>query len=242
MLQSTQGIVLHTTPFSESSIVAKIYTQKWGMQSFLINSVRSAKAKNKPILFQPLTIIELEAYHKQNRGLQKISKVHNTLSLHQSASFDPAKAGLGFFIAEIIYKTIKEEHPDAELFDFLVHSIHQLVETQNSIANFHLAFMIEYSRFLGFYPQYNQYDAPAYFDLKDGNFMLQRPMHMLYVDIKESAVIESLMKSELSACHTIQLSRESRKLLLDSLLLFYSLHISNWSTIKSLQVLEDLFS
>ena len=114
MLHSTRGIVIHTTKFSETSIIARIFTEQFGLQSYLIKGIRRAQSKLKPGLFQPLTILELVVYHKQNRSVQNINDA-TYLYPYQSIPFDIRKSSIALFINELTYKTIHEEESNPEL-------------------------------------------------------------------------------------------------------------------------------
>ena len=118
MLHKTRGIALHTVKFSETSIIAKIYTELFGLQSYLIKGIRKQHSRIKPGLFQPLTILDLTVYHKETGSLQSLKEVHN-LYPYQSLPFDIMKSSIALFMNELIYKSIREEEPNQELFDFL---------------------------------------------------------------------------------------------------------------------------
>jgi DNA repair protein RecO (recombination protein O) len=152
MLHKTKGIVLNYIKYSDTSIIAKVYTEAFGLQSYIINSVRSAKAKNKIALFQPLTLLDLVVYHKNNHGLQRISEMR-CAEPYFSIPFDIHKTSISIFLSELLLKTLKEESDNQELFDFLFHSLHALDKIEKNVLNFHVSFMLRYSFYLGFFPQ-----------------------------------------------------------------------------------------
>jgi DNA repair protein RecO (recombination protein O) len=152
MLHKTKGIVLNYIRYSDTSIISKIYTEAFGLQSYIINGVRSSKAKNKIALFQPLTLLDLVVYHKENRGLQRISEIR-CAEPYFAIPFDIHKISISIFLSEILIKTLKEEVSNQELFDFLYHSFHALDKLENETLNFHVSFLLRYSFYLGFFPQ-----------------------------------------------------------------------------------------
>jgi DNA repair protein RecO (recombination protein O) len=152
MLHKTKGIVLNYIRYSDTSIISKIYTEAFGLQSYIINGVRSNKAKNKIALFQPLTLLDLVVYHKENRGLQRISEIR-CAEPYFAIPFDIHKISISIFLSEILIKTLKEEVSNQELFDFLYHSFHALDKLENETLNFHVSFLLRYSFYLGFFPQ-----------------------------------------------------------------------------------------
>ncbi|PIZ05346.1 MAG: DNA repair protein RecO, partial [Flavobacteriales bacterium CG_4_10_14_0_8_um_filter_32_5] len=125
MLHTTKGIVIHQFKYGEKSVIAKIYTEKFGLQSYIINGVRSKKSTNKFAYLQPLSLVEINAYHKENKGLQHLKSIKLDIPF-QYIPFDVYKGSIAFFVAEVIYKTIKEEEANSELFDFLYNSVQVL--------------------------------------------------------------------------------------------------------------------
>jgi DNA repair protein RecO (recombination protein O) len=152
MLHKTKGIVLNFIRYSDSSIITRIYTDAFGLQSYIVNGVRSSKAKNKIALFQPLTLLDLVVYHKNTTGLQRISEIRYA-EPYASIPFDIHKITISIFLSEILVKTLKEEISNQEQFDFLYHSFHALDKLENETLNFHVSFLLRYSFYLGFFPQ-----------------------------------------------------------------------------------------
>ena len=118
MLSSTKGIVIHHFKYSEKSVIAKIYTKKYGLQSYILNGVRNKKSKNKAAYLQPLSLVEIDANHKDNKGLQRVKTIEFEIPFN-SIPFEIGKSSIAFFIAEILYKSIKEEEANIPLFEFL---------------------------------------------------------------------------------------------------------------------------
>src|SRR5664279_515698 len=125
MLEKTKGIVLHTIKYSENSLILIVYTEEYGRQSYMLTGVHSKKSGGQKKLIQPLSLLSIDVYYKSSRELQKIKeyKSLNPLSgIHSSI----VKTTIGLFMAEILYRTIKEEEKNTNLFDFLVNSIQYL--------------------------------------------------------------------------------------------------------------------
>src|SRR4051812_33656990 len=127
MLHKTRGIVFHVTPYAESSVVAKIYTEQLGLQSYLVNGVRSKKAKIKSGLLQPLSLLDMVVYHKDRGGLQRIKELRQaTGGQFSTIPFDVVKSSVVIFINEVLYKSVKEEEANPQLFDFIFHALQLL--------------------------------------------------------------------------------------------------------------------
>src|SRR5271154_1725059 len=122
MYIKTKGIVLHTVKFSETSVITKIYTEKLGLVSYIVKGVRSAKSKAKAALLQPLTLLEMEVSHRENKQLQFIKEYHRAYN-YQSIPFDTLKSVIALFMLEVISKSIKEHEQNDEMFEFIYESL-----------------------------------------------------------------------------------------------------------------------
>ncbi|MFC0185163.1 DNA repair protein RecO [Pseudarcicella hirudinis] len=149
MLRKTKGIVINYIRYRETSIIVKIFTEEFGIQTFIENGVRSAKSKNKIALFQPLTLLDLVVYHKEGKDLHRISEL-KCLIPFQTLPFNIYKSSIALFITEILGKCMKEETGNISLFRFLLNSILWLDAAEDDFENFHLQFLIKLASFLGF--------------------------------------------------------------------------------------------
>jgi DNA repair protein RecO (recombination protein O) len=236
MLHKTRGIVFRTTEYGETSLVVQIYTELFGLQSYIINSVRKKHPKHHANLFQPLTPVDLVVYHKERPGLQRISEIKAQPPLI-SIPFDIIKTSLIFFLDEILVKSIKEEESNPPLFDFLMQSVEWLDHTEEAPVDFHLVFMILLSKYLGFAPARNQ-SGEEIFNLADGHFQTAYPEHPHFIPFPLSSVFAGL----LNANYTLQnkLTANDRKLLTEYLIEYYALHLENFGEVKSHKVLGEV--
>ncbi|WP_398454838.1 DNA repair protein RecO [Sphingobacterium thalpophilum] len=239
MLSKTRGIVLKTTNYSESSLVAQIYTEAFGTQSYLITGARKPKAKIKANILQPLHLLEIVATHKDNGSLQRIAEAQQTPSLRE-IPYDIIKSSLALFLNEILYKILKEQESDPYLFEFIHQSIRWLDETHLNLANFHLVFLIKLTRFLGFYPITSKQALP-YFNLHEATFSNNLPEHPQVLQEPHTSIFRKLIESEYSNCDRIKMSAADRQFLLEKLLDFYRLHRTDFREMKSLYILEEIF-
>src|SRR5258705_1073932 len=122
MYAKTRGIVLHTLKYSETSVITKIYTEKLGLQSYIVKGVRAAKSKSKAAMLQPLTLLEMEVSHRENKQLQFIKEFRRAF-IYQSIPFDTLKSTISFFLLEVISKAIREHEPNNEMFEFIYDSL-----------------------------------------------------------------------------------------------------------------------
>ena len=240
MLHSTSGIILNSIKYSESSLIVKIYTRDFGLQSYMVNGVRGKRSKQKATLFQPLALVDMQvANSNKGGGLQRISEI----SIHQPYTeipYDIVKSSIAIFLNEILYKALKEDHPDEDMFDFIKNSLLVLDLNHGNCANFHVFFMIQLSRFLGFYPQGKYKEETTIFDLKEGTFIRNLPSHSFFLSTKNSSLLNELITASYETIHELKINNKERKELLQAMILFYQLHISTFKEIKSQEVLEEV--
>jgi DNA repair protein RecO (recombination protein O) len=238
-LHKTKGIVLHYIKYGETSIIATIYTEKFGRQAYIIKGARSPKSKLKANLFQPLFTLNMEVYHKPGRELQMIREVKNTHPF-VDIPFNFKKSTVCLFLAEILYRTLREEEHNPKLFEFIDQNITLFDKADNFLPNFHLTFLLHLSRFLGFYPQDNFSEIECQFDLKEGVFVAAIPVHKYYLPKQASTDFHALLNSGFNDELHFS-SPEMRQFILDKILEFYHFHIESLGNIKSIEVLREVF-
>ena len=237
MLTTTRGIVFHTIPYSDSRVIARIYTEHSGIESFIITISRSKKGKIKNNLLQPLTQLDLVVDYRERNNIHSVREISCSVP-YQHLQDDIIKTSIALFLAEVLYKSVKEEEPNAQLFSFIGNSLHILDLQHEGVANFHLVFLLQLTKFLGFYPQPNMHGERSIFDLRDGVFRDKFPDHLHYLDAAEARMLENLLAMNYSNMETFPLSGEVRRIMLKHLLHYYDLHLHNMHEVKSHQVLE----
>lgn len=242
MLQKTVGIVLHVLKYNDTSHIVEMYTEVCGRASFLVSVPRSRKATVKSVLFQPLSLIEFEADFRPNATLYKIKEAKSYYPF-SSLPYDPYKSSIALFLAEFLYRAIREQAENRPLFAYLVHSITWLDECGEGFANFHLVFLMRLSRFLGLYPNLEDYHEGDYFDMLNSCFVSLRPqLHSSYINPEESGRLIRLMRMNYETMHLFGFSRTERARCLTIINEYYRLHLPDFPLLKSLSVLQELFS
>ena len=238
MIASTRGIVLHTTPYSDSTVIAKIYTEEFGLRSYLVNAAHSKRSGTKSRLLQPLSLVELVVYEKERSQLQRVKEIRT--EIHFSNAQDISRTSILLFLDEVLCHVIREEEKNPLLFEFLHSSIQILDLLPGSTANFHLSFLVQLSKYLGFFPQGNYTSFCPLFDLKAGEFIPERPIHPNYLEARLSERLFQLMQVSYDDSSTLSLTAVERKELLKALLYYYSTHIDSFPALKSHLVLEEV--
>ena len=241
MLHKTRGIVLRSTDYSDTSIIAKIYTEQFGIQSYLIKGAKRKKATVKSNLFQPLSLLELVVYKKERKQLQVLKEARAEIHF-TSIPHEPAKTSIVFFLNEVLLKCLHEEENNPELFSFLHETIQTLDSSEKNFSNIHLIFLIRFSRHLGFFPQGNFSETNSFFDLREGKFISREPQHHDFLTKENSKLLGRLILSNFYSMENLILSVKERKNILDILLHYYELHLSNMGNISSHKVLEQIYA
>lgn len=241
MLHKTRGIVLKTTFYADTGVVVQVFTEKFGIQSYLINGVRKPKAKVHLNMLQPLHLLEMVVYHKANTGIQRVKEVQPS-PLFRSIPYDIIKSTIVMFLNEVLYKSIRQQHTDEQLFDFIYNSMAWFDETEDASINFHLAFLLKLTRFLGFAPSLETRSNHNYFDLQEGAFSSHPPVHAYFLDKADAMLFISLFSTPLDKLHELYLTKVERRAILNKILVFYTLHTASFGDIRAHQVLEDVLS
>lgn len=234
MLHKTKGIVLHTIKFTETSVITKIYTEAFGLQSYIVNGVRNKGAKSKASLFSPMTVLDLEIYRRENKNLQRLKDCRPAY-IYKSFSHDMIKISIAMFLAEVLYKTIREEEANQELYHFIESSLVALDEAAPADNNFHLVFLLNLSRYLGFFPGNSGRNGFEYFDLKEGKFTVEMPVHNCFISQPRCGLLEKILNGE-----EVRMNLADRNHLLDKILLYYALHLHGFKPVNSHRVLHEV--
>lgn len=240
MQHKTRGIVLHNSIYSDIYVITLIYTEEFGITSYLRAKSKSRKTRTPQSLFHPLAVLDLEVDHRNLRDIQRIKEAKAHIPL-VSLLNDPVKSAIGIFLAELIGKVVKEVQTNKILFDFLLQSIQILELTDKSCANFHLAFMVTLSRFLGFYPDDSGYKEGMFFDMRNGVFVISQPLHPHFLDPGESRFFYNLLRIKYENMTAFKLTGAERKTIITVILEYYRLHLTHFPGIKSLEVLHEVF-
>ena len=240
MLIKVRGIVLHQIKYKESSAIVHIYTDVHGRQSYMINNVRGKKGQHRVNLLQPLFFLEMEVYHKPVRELHRIKEFNQFISF-RSLPFDFNKSTQAMFIAEVLYKSLKEEEANPELFEFLVNSIQWLDTAEKDYSLFHILFLVQLTKYLGFFPENNYSDHSRYFDLRNGQFTGNVQIHPEIVSSDVSMIFHQLLKRSFSNLHGLKIDHDLKSRVTDSLLDYYRLHVQDFGKLRSIGVLKEIY-
>ena len=240
MYQKVTGVVLHSLKYNDTSNIVHVYTRESGRVSFLVKVPKSRKAGVRPMLFQPLAMLELEADFRPNVSIHRIKEAKVVLPF-KTLPYHPYKSAMAMFLAEFLYRALREEQSNESLFAYLQHSILWLDECQEGFSNFHLVFLMRLSRFLGLYPNLDFYTEGCYFDLLNACFTPLLPKDGTYLKPDEASRVRLLLRMNYDTMHLFGFSRTERVRCLTVINDYYRLHLPDFPPLKSLEVLQELF-
>jgi len=220
MLHKTRGIVFRFTKYGETSIIVNIFTELFGLKSYIVNGIRSKTGKNKIALYQPLTLLDLVVYQRENANINRIKEVR-CLYPYQSIPVEIKKSAVAIFLNEVVNRTIKEESHTQELCDFMIDSFMTLDMMADKSENFHLVFLLKLSRLLGF-----------------GAHDIHEVMGARTTAPETEEALRVLIESSYS--DEVKLTALQRRDILELLLKFYRDHIDTLGEMRSVQVLRDV--
>jgi len=239
MIHKTKAIIIGLVKYGETSLIVHAYTEKFGRQTYMIKGGRSKKSRTKANLFQPLFLLDMNVSHRDGKNLQMIKEAQFS-ELAPHLNFETYKNPLVLFLAEVLSKVLKEEEGDPQLFSFLSNHISYLIQVDDIPKVYHLSFLINLTRFLGFYPNDNWSDENQFFDLDNAIFTRLENRHAHCLDSNISHLLHLILQTQLSSLETIEMSSEGLKALLRAILNFYALHSHGFTKLKSLSVFEEL--
>jgi DNA repair protein RecO (recombination protein O) len=235
-----RGIVLHTVKYGESSLVASLYTDLHGRQTYLVQGIRPSKSKgNRAALFQPMFLLEYEGVEPRRGEMHRMREIAAAVPL-VSIPFDVRKITIALFMAETLYRLVREAEPNPHLFAFIEQAVQALDVMEDGTANFHLWFLVKLSYFLGFYPG-NGYADGHFFDILRGEFVPQAPSHQMSFDRDEARLLGRLLEIRVDELGTLALNRALRVSFLNALLTFISYHADTIRSVKSIEILKEVF-
>lgn len=244
MTHKTNGIVLRSVKYGETSLVVTIFTELFGIQSYLVNGVRSSgKAGSKASLFQAGSILALVVYHNEQKQLQRIREFQWHY-LYRDLMQNVVKNSIALYMVELLTKCLKQPEQHTDLYHFCEDALQQLDVAEASIAaNFALYFTLHLPHFLGFRIQDDYTEAAPYLDFMEGCFVEEPPLHPQFLSGESAAQTSLLLKvMQPAELATIPFNRLSRRHLLLQYNQYYRIHLPDFGTLKTLPILQEILA
>lgn len=254
MIHKTKGIVLRTIKYGETSLVVTVFTELFGIQTYMVNGVRSnKKTSNKAALYQPASLLEMEVYHNEQKAMNRIREC-NWSFLYQDILSDVVKNSIALYMVELLYKTLKQPEQNSDLFYFCEDALQQLDLASGVVAaNFSLYFTLQLPHFFGFRisdipDRYRSnrdssmsHDENIYLDLEEGIFTTVHPTHPWFLEGEDALITSELLKiMQPPELEQIKMNHLKRRSLLIKYLDYYALHIQDFGQMKTLTVMQEV--
>lgn len=247
ILHKTKGIVLKTSKYGETSVIVTVYTDKLGLQSYLVSGVRSGSKRsgNKAVFFQPAALLDMVVYHNELRTLNRVREFKFSC-IYQHLFSDVIQNGVALFMVELLHKTLRQPEANEDLFGFMEDSLRALDSATPAItANFPAFFAVHLCSILGFSPGMPpaalRQSPHLLLDLQSGEFKDTPPAHHYYADREATLLIMELLQARLPVeLANIRSSSRKRSEVLDLLETYYALHLPDFGRLRTLPVLRAI--
>lgn len=242
MIVNTEAIVLKAFKYGDNKLIVDLFTRANGRVSFITSSPKSGHRRTVKPKFQPLTMLNVSYELRPRATLQKFGDVSVSVPF-TSIPFNPYKLSIALFVAEFLSAALRAQQADETLFLYIANSLQWLDGCGDTVfSNFHLVFLMRLSRFLGFFPNIEDYSEGDFFDLRSGCFTKTLPLHGDALSAEESSKVGLMMRMSYPTMHLFRMSHNERNRLLDIVIRYYRIHIPNFPDLKSIDVLRGLFA
>lgn len=237
-LQKTRGIVLRLMPFNDKNRIAKIYTEHFGLRTFIVSAGSSKSSRQKTALLQALQPIWLETTFTESDKLSRLGEISAAGSINQAMQHH-TKRSILLFLNEVLYKCLREEQADTPLFNYLLEGIIYLDKTERQCNNFHLVFLVQMCQYLGFMPVSNYSNYHKYFYYREGLFDSFKSDNIM-MDEEQSKLFAQIINLNFEDMALLQMHTNARNKLLQNILFYYAQHLPSFKEIKSLEILAEI--
>lgn len=239
MEERTHGIVLRKVRYNDTGMIVDIFTASRGTVSFLAKAGKGSHIK-APLL-TPLAIVDIGFRWRAQRPLQHLDDVQTAMP-YSTLGIDPVRTSVAMFLQEFLYHALKNEVANESLFDYVTESMRILDGAQDGLANFHLAFMIRLTHYLGLWPRTGNWQKGYILDLKEASMTSHIPNHRYWIPAEETAQVPTLARMTFDNMRYFKMSHTQRNTILDGLITYYRLHVPEFPELRSIEVLREIFA
>jgi DNA repair protein RecO (recombination protein O) len=238
MRVSDKAFVLQSVRHKDNKYILKLFTREHGSITVLARTGKSPSSKIKPAAVLPLNFIEVELVIKQNKELHQLHEA-GCYNIHTGLHDALPKLAIVQFLNEMLVKSLKEHTANSDLYEFIETCFQYLNDVNENYLNFHLYFLGEFTKYLGFEPQNNYSSVNRFFDCREGIFSTHSLPFPLGLDKDESFLFSEFLKLNTSDAFW---SGTQRRKILEALIAYYSFHLPAFGEVKSLEVLREVMS
>lgn len=240
MYEKLRGVVLNTIRYSDKHNIVHIYTDGRGLMSFAVPQGKTQAARMRNAMLMPLSLVDIEAGVKSGRDLAMLREVRRNYPLATIYS-NPVKNAVALFISELLAHVIQEPEGNDPLFRYIYQAVQLLEQMSSHIANFHICFLYHLGAHLGIQPNVDSYRSGYWFDMTEGVFVSGAAMGHMNLPPQEAQVIHLLSRMTFSNMGAFRFTREERNRVLDVIISYYRLHNAAIGTLRSPDILKQLF-
>jgi len=240
MIVSTKAIVLSKIKYKDHDLIIKCYTQNFGVISYLVkHALKTRKGKFKSAYFQPLSLLEIEADHKENRSLQYLRDIKLHV-YYNSLHTNVIKSTIAMFLSEVLSSILIEEEQNETLYSFLETTMIWFDETKTN-TNFHLLFLTQLTKYLGFYPESFKTTTHKYFNLEEGKFQSTKT-NMYCITGDNLTILKKFLGIKFDDSKSLEITSAQKRDFLSMILLYFKLHLDGFKDPRSISILNQVFS
>lgn len=240
MSEKIHGIVLNVRKYNDRNNILTLYTRERGRLAF-VTPMGSGKASNmRRARLQPLAVVEADIKFKAGAELQHLGSVSSPEIWHD-IYFHPAKRALALFISEFLYKLLNATMPDPNLYDFLVISLRLLDRMEKGISDFHLPFLVSMLSFSGILPDVSNHRPGYVFEFASGSFVLEFEARNPVIPDPDASFIPFILRLNFANMKCLRLTAANRRHILYGILNYFSYHFPGLGSLKSIDVLREIF-
>ena len=240
MYEKLRGIVLNTIRYSDKHNIVHIYTDGRGLMSFAVPLGKTQAARMRNAMLMPLSLVSLEAAVTNGRDLARMRELQRNYPLASIYS-DPVKNAIALFISELLAHVIQEPEGNPYLFRYIEQAVQLLEQMQGQVANFHICFLYHLGAHLGIQPNLESYNKDYWFDMTEGVFVPAAVRGHALLQPQEAQVIHLLSRMTFSNMAIFRFTRDERNRMLDVIINYYRLHNAAIGTLRSPDILKQLF-
>ncbi|RRD00785.1 DNA repair protein RecO [Prevotella sp. OH937_COT-195] len=240
MIEKTRAIVLHTLKYGECKVIVELLCRETGRTACIVNVPKTQRGRVQMQALQPLTLLDVEMDVRPNVQLHRLRDMRISQPF-ASIPFSAGKMSIALFLSEFLYHATRGEQRNESLFDYVENSISWLDGCEPPFSNFHLVFMMRMARFIGFYPNVDDYRDGDLFDLRDAMFVTEIPWHSDYLSAADAGRLHRLVRMDYATMRLFRMSHAERDRIVDGIIRYYRLHVEGFPEMRSLSVLKELW-
>ena len=239
MLIATQGIVLHTIPYSETSVIVKVFTERLGVRSYILKGIRKRGSRVKQGILKPLAWLDLVVYENPHANINYVKEI--TPANIGFAENDEVRNALLFFMDELLYRTLQEGEPMPKLFEYVTCQLKKLADAPPS-PSLPIAYLISVARLLGIAPLDNYSARESCFCIADGRFVSPLQESADIVDETCSAALHEYLSAVYFDTKMPIHNAVTRTSLMKHLIDYYKFHINYFGDFTSHEILHSILA